>query len=104
MRSNLITQSYPYTIAHLWHVFNTLQLRGQDALDALNPMVDWLIENAPGRFLMSSGKLMTGIYNSTVTEVMVSNCIHFSDLEDVLAFRLRWGVNAHSHVATWSTF
>lgn len=45
---------------------------------------------------------MTGIYNSMVTEIMVSNCIHFSDLEDVLAFRLRWGITMHNMNNDWS--
>ncbi len=105
MSDNSVYRHFPYSVAHLWHIYNRnpnprasegftrfITPSGDEILDTISEIEDWLSENVGDRYTFSNGRLMSDVYYGKEHPARVSNCIHFSDELDVLAFRLRWGM------------
>lgn len=86
---------YPYSCAYLWYMVAVLDLGGDEILDITQSMQEWLYDNVrrddQNNFKWSNKS--TSIIFSANTYTLFTNYISFKHMEDLLAFRLRWGIN-----------
>lgn len=103
-------RSHPHICPHLWHLWHIEKLTGGEIIDLTVEMQLWLdnncIENGERTFFWDDHytklpfaynkdyKGGIGIYN--LHEVSLANFLAFKHREDLLAFRLRWGIQDNS--------
>lgn len=96
---------FPHTCAHLWHLWNKEHLTGKQILARTLEMQMWLdancIVNGKRTFIWSiEYTKFPQDYNvqysgfKGVNTISLANCIYFKHEQDLLAFRLRWGIQA----------
>lgn len=96
--------SYPYTCAHLWYLWQIKKFTGKQILDLTVEMQHWLDEccvvkgertfiwdNYYTRVYLDYNK-DAGPILKTAQQISLSDCIYFRYEQDLLAFRLRWGI------------
>lgn len=88
-------QGFKYASPYLWWIFNKMNIRDNNQiLDFKSRIQEWLTENVvqDGKplYRWSDGKLLTVLWDINKT---ISNVLYFKHEEDLLAFRLKFGID-----------
>jgi hypothetical protein len=96
VRKHFSEPGYPYSCAYLWYMVAVLELSGDEIFDITRSMQEWLYDNVrrddQNNFKWSS-KSTSIIFSANSSTPVFTNYISFKHAEDLLAFRLRWGIN-----------
>lgn len=94
-------ENYPYKCAYLSYLWHVELLSGSDILARSLEMQNWLDANCRGTFrwdtLYSKFPLNTSkgtpLHGNNVQQIALANNVYFKNEQDLLAFRLRWGIH-----------
>lgn len=101
MTNTIAPVRYIHPCHWLYHLAYVRDLSGQEILEQSQAMMSWLTERGCAH-VWSTGDQKTrvpsdrsfgsrGNYSDT-QYITFSNILYFADLEDMTAFRLRWGI------------
>lgn len=96
-------KTYPYEYAYLSHLVNVEKLTGNQIMRRTLEMMNWLSVNKCSHKwsdgvdgVENVGKNCVGypLSSNPANLISFSRYIYFAHEQDLLAFRLRWGVNS----------
>jgi len=87
-------QGFKYSSPYLWWIYNKMNLKERNEIqDFVKLIQEWLsanvVQDGIPLYKWSSGKLVTPIYTG-----VVSNVLYFKHEEDLLAFKLKFGIGS----------
>jgi hypothetical protein len=94
--------AYPYGCPYLSHLLKVEKLTGSQILARVLEMMDWLSTNkcshewSTNEDMDTVGRNCVGypLSSNPANHISFSRHIYFTHEQDLLAFRLRWGINS----------